>query len=138
MSRIVVGVDGSTNSHKALAWAAEEAKLRGATLLLVHSWRFLPVVPDPLAGIPHIDIEGNAKEVMDDAVATLDEASVRVETEIANESAAHALVRASEGADLVVVGSRGMGGFKGLLLGSVSQQVAHHAHCPVVIVPFDG
>ncbi len=136
MGRIVVGVDGSANSHRALAWAAVEAKLRSATLSLVHSWRFLPVVPDPLAGIPHIDIEGAAKEVMDDAVAALADTGVPVETEVSNESAAHALVSASEGADLIVVGSRGMGGFKGLLLGSVSQQVAHHAHCPVVIVPF--
>jgi nucleotide-binding universal stress UspA family protein len=79
-------------------------------------------------------MEGVAKQILADAVATLDEGSA-IETEIANDSAGRALVRASKGAELVVVGARGLGGFRGLLLGSVSQLVAHHAHCPIVIVP---
>jgi nucleotide-binding universal stress UspA family protein len=134
MGRIVVGIDGSESSYRALEWAAREAKIRDATLYLVHSWQFSPAAPDPAGGIRHIDIEGVAKKIVDDAIATLDEESA-VETEIANDSAGRALVRASRGADLVVVGARGLGGFRGLLLGSVSQLVAHHAHCPIVIVP---
>ncbi len=133
MGRIVVGIDGSESSHGALAWAAQEATLRGARLYLLHSWQF-PPSPDPAGGIPHIDMEGVAKQILADAVATLDEGSA-IETEIANDSAGRALVRASKGAELVVVGARGLGGFRGLLLGSVSQLVAHHAHCPIVIVP---
>jgi nucleotide-binding universal stress UspA family protein len=137
MSKIVVGIDGSEHSNRALAWAATEAKLRGSTLVLVHAWHFPPAMPDPLdGGFAHIDFEGAAKEVIDEAKSTLDP-DLLVETEIANESAGRALITASDGADLVVVGARGLGGFKGLLLGSVSQQVAHHAHGPIVIVPVD-
>jgi nucleotide-binding universal stress UspA family protein len=134
MSRIVVGVDGSEHSYRALAWAAQEAKLRGATLHLIHSWQFPPPMPDGVGGALHVDFDGIAKEIIDEAKATLDH-DLLVDTEVANESAAHALIRASEGADMVVVGARGLGGFRGLLLGSVSQQVAHHARCPIVIVP---
>ena len=136
MSRIVVGIDGSQHSYRALEWASEEAKLRGSTLYLIHSWQYPPPMPDGSGGIAPADIEGVAKEVVDKAKATLDDDLV-VEAEIANASAGHALVEASEGADMVVVGARGLGGFKGLLLGSVSQQVAHHAKCPIVIVPSD-
>ncbi len=136
MSKIVVGVDGSEHSHRALAWAAQEAKLRGSTLHLVHSWQFPLAMPDAGGGIAHIDFEGAAKEILEEERSTID-GDVLVETEIANDSAGRALIRASEGADMVVVGARGRGGFKGLLLGSVSQQIAHHARCPIVIVPAD-
>lgn len=133
MSKIVVGIDGSEHSHRALAWAEQEAKLRGSTLYLVHSWQF-PLPMAGLGGILPMDLEGASKEIIDEAKATLGD-EVVVDTEIANDSAGHALIRASEDAEMVVVGARGLGGFKGLLLGSVSQQVAHHARCPVVIVP---
>jgi nucleotide-binding universal stress UspA family protein len=136
MGTIVVGVDGSENSHDALAWAAAEARLRGAVVRLIHSWTF-PAGATGADGMPHADLQAAAEKVLDEAVAALgDQAEgVTIEREIANESAARALVEASESADLIVVGSRGLGGFSGLLLGSVTQQVAHHAKCPVVIVP---
>jgi nucleotide-binding universal stress UspA family protein len=136
MGRIVVGVDGSENANRALEWAVDEAKYRAATLHLIHSWKFPPAMPLPDGGIAPADIEGVANAILGEAKALIP-ADVSVETEVANEFAARALIRASEGADLVVVGARGMGGFKGLLLGSVSQQVAHHARCPIVIVPHD-
>jgi len=135
MGRIVVGVDGSEHSHRALAFAAEEAKLRGSTLHVIHSWTFPPATLEA-DGLPHADLKAAAELVLDEAIATLGaEPGIEIQPEIANELAAQALIRASEGAELLVVGSRGRGGFKGLLLGSVSQQCAHHARCPIVIVP---
>ena len=135
MGRIVVGVDGSVHSHRALAFAAEEAKLRGATLHVIHSWTFPPPVPGT-DGLPHADLQASAELVLDEAIATLGaNLGIEVQREIANELPAQALITASQGADMLVVGSRGRGGFKGLLLGSVSQQCAHHARCPIVIVP---
>jgi nucleotide-binding universal stress UspA family protein len=135
MGRVVVGIDGSEYSHGALAWAAQEAKLHGATLHVIHSWTFPHPAPGA-GGLPEADIKGAAERVLEDAIATLGpDPGIEIQREIANELPAHALIRASEGADLVVVGSRGRGGFKGLLLGSVSQQVAHHARCPIVIIP---
>ena len=136
MGEIVVGIDGSDHARRALGWAVEEAKLRGATLRLVHSWKFPAPVPLPDGGVAPADLEGVANATLDDACALVDD-GVAVQREIANDHAAMALVRCSEGADLVVLGARGLGGFKGLLLGSVSAQVVHHAKCPVVIVPGD-
>lgn len=135
MGRIVVGVDGSENSKRAIAWAAEQAKLRGATLHVLHSWTFPPATTGD-DGRPHADLKGVAKSVLDEAIATLgSDPGIEVEREIAEDLPAQALIRASEGAEMVAVGSRGRGGFTGLLLGSVSQQVAQHARCPIVIIP---
>lgn len=136
MGSIVVGVDGSDGARRALEWAIDEAKLRDATLHLVHSWMFTAPVPLPDGGIAPADFEGAANAILDDACALVGD-GVAVVREVANDNAAHALVRCSEGADLVVVGARGLGGFKGLLLGSVSEQVVHHARCPIVVVPRD-
>lgn len=139
MGEIIVGVDGSEHAHRALGWALAEAALRGSVVRAVHSWRFPPATKGP-DGLPHADIAGTAERVIDDAVAAAlaevpDASGVTIEREVAGELPAQALIRCSEGAELVVVGSRGLGGFKGLLLGSVADQVAHHARCPVVIVP---
>ena len=135
MGTIVVGIDGSENSHDALAWAVGEARMRGAKVRLIHSWTF-PAAAAGTDGLPHADLEAAAEKVLDEAVGAIpDPQGVEVEREIANESPAQCLVSASAGADMVVVGSRGLGGFSGLLLGSVTQQVVHHAKCPVVIVP---
>jgi len=136
MGTIVVGVDGSEHARRALLWAIDEAKLRGASLHLVHSWRFPPPVPLPDGGLAPTDFEAVAKSVLDEATALVPE-GVSIRQEIAADHPAHALIRASMGADLLVVGARGLGGFKGLLLGSVSEQVVHHAHCAVVVVPSD-
>ena len=141
---IVVGVDGSPESRHALRWAAEEARQRGARLRVVHAWT-LPAaigVADAVLGHPVIQeppldelkesLAQEAERVLDDALVGFED--IEIEREVVEASPARALLRAAEGADLVVVGSRGRGGFTGLLLGSVSQQCAHHAPCPVVIV----
>ncbi len=140
MQRIVVGVDGSTGSLRALWWAAEEAKLRGAELDAVLAWRFPMVMAAPGVVVPTVgydELVADAKARLEQAVRTLGDLAegLHVEQIVVEGGAAQALVDCAQGADLVVVGSRGHGGFTGLLLGSVAQQVAHHAPCPVVIIP---
>ena len=132
MSGIVVaGVDGSENGRLALTWAAEEARLRGARLRVVHVWSYLAQPGeafDPTYG------DDDARRLLQVAVAGLGD-EVDVELVPVCDLPARGLLDAAQDADLLVVGARGMGGFRGLLLGSVSQQVAQHAPCPVVIVP---
>lgn len=139
---IVVGVDGSEASAAALRWALEEARRRGTTLRLVHAWH-RPLEAAPMAAPMWLDgevfesLRTAAAELLDRMVAEAGDAATGVELEriVVEAGAARALLAAADGADLLVVGSRGHGGFLGLLLGSVSQQCAHHAPCPVVIVP---
>ncbi|MDP1804430.1 MAG: universal stress protein [Acidimicrobiales bacterium] len=128
---VVVGVDGSEQARRALTWAAEEAKLRGARLRVVHVWSYLAQTGeafDPTYG------DDDARRLLQEAVAGLDD-GVDIELTAVCDLPARGLLDSSRDADLLVVGARGMGGFGGLLLGSVSQQVAQHAPCPVVIVP---
>ena len=139
--RIVVGVDDSPGAAAALRWALEEARLRGATLDVVHAWhQFIPVaLPGAVTREPgRDDLEAAARElvtkVVDDVVGPSDP-TVTVRVELGQGSPADVLITGAADADLLVIGSRGRGGFAGLLLGSVSQQCAHHAPCPVVIVP---
>ena len=142
MGRIVVAIDGSEAARKALAWALDEGRLRQAVVEVVHAWD-VPYVGmgSTIAGVLEPDaFEEAGKELLDRAVdaaetSDLPEPPVR---RLVRGLPASAVLEAAAGADLVVVGSRGRGGFTGLLLGSVSQQVAHHAPCPVVIVPHDG
>jgi len=141
MNRIVVGVDGSEESKRALRWAAAEAKLRGAALRVVHAWTFPYIAAgpglDPVLDAQMIeDVRRNAEELVQHELAALgDEAAgVDVERVVVEGAPAPALIEAARGSDLLVVGSRGHGGFSGLLLGSVSQQCSHHAPCPLVIV----
>jgi len=134
MERIVVGVDGSEGAQAALGWAVDEARRRRAILEAVYGWHQVAVAPTHIAG----DVDyfaGKAMEVVDAALASADTAGVEIERKVIAGSPAQALLHESRKADLLVVGSRGRGGFTGLLLGSVSQQVAHHARCPLVIVP---
>ena len=134
--RIVVGYDWSPGSHAALHWAAEEARVRGATLDVVHVWTYYAGAGTGLAYIDPDELEKSAATVLDDALTELGTVEgVEIERHLVEGPAAPALLHAAKGADLLVVGSRGRGGFAGLLLGSVSQQVSHHAPCPVVIVP---
>ena len=144
MGVIVVGVDNSDGAKAALRFALEEAKLRGASLRAVHAWHFAsigaPVIDSATPPMFGVELDDLQKGVEASFAATLREAipdpgEVHVEHRIVEGAAAAALVEESRGADLLVVGSRGLGGFRGLLLGSVGQQVAHHAACPVVIVP---
>lgn len=142
MSVIVVGVDHSEGAKAALRFALEEATLRQATLRVVHAWQYAYIGATGFEGY-YPALAGDIKELRDvaekDLDATLRESipetgTVKVERRVVEDRPAAALVEESRGADMVVVGSRGRGGFTGLLLGSVSQQVAHHAACPVVIV----
>ena len=139
VSRIVVGADGSAASAAAVTWAAGEAAARGASLEVVHAWS-IPAISDPVSMMPiqlPLDVmEQEARAVCDAAVAAAKAAGApSVTGSVRRGSAAEHLVAESKTADLVVVGSRGRGGFVGLLLGSVAQQVASHAACPVVVVP---
>jgi nucleotide-binding universal stress UspA family protein len=142
MSMIVVGVDHSRGAKAALRFALEEARLRQATLRVVHAWQFEYVGATNLEGwVPAVgeeleDFRQGAvvalEETLRDVVA--DEDSVTIERRVDQGAPAAVLVEESRGADMLVVGSRGRGGFAQLLLGSVSQQCAQHAFCPVVIV----
>jgi nucleotide-binding universal stress UspA family protein len=137
MERIVVGVDGSEAGREALQWALDEARRRNATVEAVHAWHQPGVMSYGYLGqIDMAPFEEDARGVLD---ATVDGADVTgvpaVERKLIPGGAASILVEEAKGAALLVVGSRGRGGFTGLMLGSVSQQVAHHAPCPVVIIP---
>jgi nucleotide-binding universal stress UspA family protein len=140
--RIVVGVDGSPASIEALRWALAEAAARRSPLLVVRAWSH-PFVTSPLGAVaPSLDRETlaalatAATEELERALAAARaaESEVKLETSVVEGGAAAVLLEAAQGADLLVVGSRGRGGFSGLLLGSVSQQCLHHAPCPVVVV----
>ena len=144
MGVIVVGVDNSEGAKAALRFALEEAKLRRARLRAVHAWHFAsigaPVIDagsQPMFGVEHADLQRSVEASLEATLreAIPDRGGVDVERRIVEGTAAAVLVEESRGADLLVVGSRGLGGFRGLLLGAVGQQVAHHAACPVVIVP---
>lgn len=147
MARIVVGVDGSPASRRALAWAAGEAALRAAALDVVHVYDPTPVyeVYRYPEGLPTAvdqerhdeEMEHYAVKLVAEMVGELDQRlHTRLEQRVVVSSRpAHALLEAAEGADMLVLGARGHGGFTGLLLGSVSNQCVHHATCPVVVVP---
>jgi nucleotide-binding universal stress UspA family protein len=141
MPGILVGLDGSNYSERALEWAAKEAALRNAPLrvLAVHT---VPVgwsgrgVPDPVDNELVVSTKAAAQELTDKVLAGIGSARpTGVTVDAVNGIPADVLLRASEDADMIVLGARGGGGFARLRLGSVSDQVAHHAHCPVVIIP---
>jgi nucleotide-binding universal stress UspA family protein len=138
MSTIVVGVDGSSGSHEALRFAAEEARLRGATLRVVTAWHIPSTAYSGgfVAPFDRREFERNADVACEKALAAVREqvADLEVQRVVGEGQPAHVLLEEARDADLLVVGTRGHGGFAGLLLGSVSQQCAHHAPCPVVIV----
>jgi nucleotide-binding universal stress UspA family protein len=138
MERIVVGVDGSEGGQGALRWAIAEARRRGAVLEVVHAWRAAYATANPYLALPETDLtqlEESEQRVLDHAVCAEDTDGVDVTRVLVFDDAPNALLEAAKGADLLVVGTRGRGGFTGLLLGSVSQAVTHHAPCPVVVVP---
>jgi nucleotide-binding universal stress UspA family protein len=133
---IVVGIDGSAESKTALRWAVAEARLRGARVRAVYAWSLPMVAAGP--GV-HLDrdleeLRLDGERLLREAIAEVGVEGVDLEHASVGGSPARVLVEAAQGADLLVVGSRGHGGFVGLLLGSVGQQVAHHAPCPLVIV----
>ena len=136
MERIVVGVDGSQSAREALQWAVDEARRRDATVEAVYAWH-QPFLTGYVmeSELDLGDYEEDAQKVLDSAVDAVGDQGVAIERKLVGGSASGALVDEAKGASLLVVGSRGRGGFTGLLLGSVSQQSAHHAPCPVVIIP---
>ena len=141
MTTIVVGIDGSDGAKSALRWALEEATRFGDTKIVAVSVWFapLPITSPWLTGIDvPIDLtDATAKALAHTVSAVAGEqfGATEVEQRVIHGAAAPALLAEAQQADLIVVGSRGLGGFKGLLLGSVSHQVVSHAPCPVVVVP---
>jgi len=139
MGVVAVGVDGSDRSVPALEWAGKEAAAHGHTLRVVTAWS-IPVTALSPGGLPApypIDeLESDARAAQDAVIAKANiPAGVEIEHHVVEGGPGAVLLAAAESADLIVVGSRGHGGFTGLLLGSVSQQVTGHAACPVVVVP---
>ena len=139
-NKIVVGVDGSTESRAALAWACEEAERAGVAVTAVSVWTLAPSpsVP-PFGGFPW----GTSTEMGDATRAMLADIVAEAEAEfphvdigqhVVAGNAAHELIKLSGRADLVVVGARGHGGFSGMLMGSVSQHVLAHSACSVVVI----
>ena len=134
---VVVAVDGSDTAQRALEWAVEEARLRQARLRVVNAWH------QPFAGgLPYPDglfepgIVAQASEaILDQALGGCDLGDLEVDRVSAEGTPAGVVLEAASSAELVVTGSRGLGGFKGLLLGSTTNQVAHHATCPLIVVP---
>lgn len=133
--RIVVGVDGSPSSRAALRWAVRYAGLVGGRVEAVSAWE----VPGMASwSAPAVDTdfdEGEAERGLVDEVRAVlgEDGGSLVRERLVRGNAAEVLVDAAQGAEMLVVGSRGHGSFRRALLGSVSQQVAHHATCPVTI-----
>jgi nucleotide-binding universal stress UspA family protein len=146
MAKIVVGVDGSDASKDALRWAIDEARLRGVPVEAVHAWQAPLLPPDAGAALapggaalemtallPQVAEAANrlVEEVVQEIAG--DDAGVEIRPRAVEGPPATVLIDAASAADLLVVGSRGHGGFTGLLVGSVSLQAVQHAPCPVVI-----
>lgn len=131
---IVVGVDGSELSEAALRWAVGQARLTGAEVHAVMAWNVpVSIYLSPVAGEERYERE--AEEVMDTVLrAVAEEArNVPVTKRMVGKHPSQALVRAADGAELLVVGSHGHGGFPGMHLGSVATYCVHHAPCPVLV-----
>jgi nucleotide-binding universal stress UspA family protein len=141
---IVVGFDGSEHSQTALKWAVEEARQRNGQLRLVTAWSnaplsWYPAVMETAAGeiaVPDDSPQSIAQTVQAEAMKAATAEGLAVTGQVVhNHSPASAILAAAGDADLIVVGSRGHGGFPGLHLGSVSSQVIHHSPCAVLVVP---
>jgi nucleotide-binding universal stress UspA family protein len=140
--RVVVGVDGSDLSAQATGYGFAQASGRALGVTVLHAWNanvYTSGVAMSALVEPWHELVTEQGQIMADAIApwTQKFPEVEVQTHLVQGRPADVLVHASEGAELVVVGSRGRGGFRGLLLGSVSRSVLHRAHCPVAVVrPF--
>ncbi|OKK03715.1 universal stress protein UspA [Streptomyces sp. CB03234] len=139
---VVLGVDGSAAGERAMAFAFAEAELRKAPLVALHAWTtWNAPMPAPRdASVPYANPPGALAEeeerLLSEALAGCQERypDVVVKHKVVRAGTREALIEASRSAQLMVVGARGRGGFTGLMLGSVSQALLHHAHCPVVVV----
>ena len=130
--RVIVGVDGSESSKEALLWAAEYAAATGAPLEALTVWD-MPITFGWVASLEEDDPEQGALDALEALVRDVLGEDARVATKVERGHAAFVLVTASKRAGLLVVGSRGRGGFTGMLIGSVSQYCVQHASCPVVV-----
>jgi nucleotide-binding universal stress UspA family protein len=133
----VVGIDGSDPARRALAWAVADAECRARSLVAVHAW--LPPY-NPMGLWSPVDLrrqEAAALTFLDRELGGVDESKLvtPVERSAPEQRPSAALLDAAAEASMLVVGSRGKGQLSKVLLGSVSDQVSHHAHCPVVVVP---
>jgi nucleotide-binding universal stress UspA family protein len=138
--RIVVGVDGSAASRAAFRWAVRQAELTGATVQAITAWQY-PVATGgyawgPVGVLDSTDLQEAAEKTLADEISEVVGArtDIKLQPQPVEGNPAQVLLDASAGADLLVVGSRGHGGFASALLGSVSQHCVHHADCPVVII----
>lgn len=140
--RIVVGVDGSTGSRTALQWAVEEARAHDAVVEAVFIYPYVHVgllleEPALIPGRVHEEAREAAERHLENSIdaAGIDETVIDLRRRVVEGRPADRLLAAAHGADLLVLGSRGLGGFRGLLLGSVSNQCIQHARCPIVVIP---
>jgi Universal stress protein UspA and related nucleotide-binding proteins len=130
---IVVGVDGSPSSQRAVRWATQQAKLTGATLRAVSSWRwpnYITIVP------PGVDLASDTRRTLDEVleVALADSEDVSVTRHVIEGPPGPALLTQAQDATLLVVGAQGRAAFPGMLLGSVAEYCVRHGSCPVVVV----
>ena len=136
---IVVGVDGSASSRKALTWAAAEAAEHGADLVVINVWEHTLLPPAGSVSVSEHYVPDPSQRTADDLLKVIreelgEEPPVLVQAQVKQGRPAKVLIEESAGAELLVVGKRGHGGFAGLVLGSVSQHVAAYAKCPVTVV----
>lgn len=134
--RIVVGVDGSDSSIAALRWGARIASALSLDLQVVAVWQYPVMALDTFYPFEGPSPQEETEKILTDAIATVFDGKppLSLTTVVRSGPVARTLIEQSEGAEMLVVGSRGHGGFVGLLLGSVSATVAEHAHCPVLVV----
>jgi nucleotide-binding universal stress UspA family protein len=136
---IVVGVDGSAGSRKALTWAAAEAASHGSDLVVVNVWEHTLLPPAGSVSVSEHYVPDPSQRTAEDLLQVIkeelgDEPPVLVQPRVKQGRPAKVLIEESVDADLLVVGPRGHGGFAGLVLGSVSQHVAAYAKCPVAVI----
>ena len=136
---VLVGVDGSPSSHKALAWAAAEALDHGADLVVMNVWEHTLLPPAGSVSVSERYVPDPSQRTAGDLVQVIKEVlgenpPVLVQPLVKQGNPAHVLIEHSADVDLLVVGTRGHGGFAGLILGSVSQHVAAYAKCPVAVI----
>jgi nucleotide-binding universal stress UspA family protein len=136
---VLVGVDGSQGSRKALAWAAAEAADHGAELVVLNVWEHTLAPPAGSVSVSEHYVPESSQRTTEELLQEITEElgenpPLSVQPRVKQGNAARVLIEESADADLLVVGTRGRGGFRGLVLGSVSQHVAAYAKCPVTVV----
>jgi nucleotide-binding universal stress UspA family protein len=136
--RIVVGVDGSHQSRRALTWALSEARLRGVGCAVIHAWGYGLATSTPLPGEAPVVLSEDAEALLAKDLEFAATWDVPVEGILVFGAASRALIDASHDALLIVVGSHGRGALATALLGSVSLACVHHAACPVAVVTAEG